>query len=73
MTYKPRTSAALLLSVLLLTACGSFKPPSTGQIQLPEPPAELMEPEDSNGSYLDSVQILLQNWLSRLTDWKEKS
>ncbi len=71
MTYKPKRNAALLLSLALLTGCASSVKPSTAQI--PPPPAELMAPEDLNGSYLESVQIILQDWRKRLTDWRARS
>lgn len=37
------------------------------------PPAEIMEPEDLSESYSAIVLRLLQSWVNRLTDWKQKS
>ncbi len=73
MNYKPQINAVLLSSLLLLTGCAGLNPPSVQSTQIPPPPAELMAPEDSSASYLDSVLILLQSWRTRLIGWKEKS
>ncbi|WP_395669265.1 hypothetical protein [Rhodoferax sp.] len=62
----------LLLLAVLLSACASSSPPPPLVVVPPPPPAQIMEPEDLSASYSASVQALLEQWLKRLTDWREK-
>jgi hypothetical protein len=61
---------------LLLSGCGTLKsssPLPLAQVQVPSPPAELMEPEAPSGSYSEAVLLLLQTWAKKLTDWRSRS
>ena len=65
----------LLLAALAmnLTGCATNSMPAAPKpVQIPPPPAELMQ-EPSNGSYSDSVQRLLLEWRQKLTEWRRRS
>ena len=58
-----------LLFVLIVTACSTPLPPPPAPVrpvQVPPPPAELMEPPAS-GSWSESVQQLYRKWQKLLT------
>jgi hypothetical protein len=58
----------LLLCVLTVTGCSTPLPPPqpVRPVQVPPPPAELMEPPAS-GSWSESAQQLYRRWLKLLT------
>lgn len=68
-----KRNVALLMLSLLLTACGTFKPPLVvEETQIPSAPQELMEPEESSGKYLESVQELFSRWRAKLNEWRSR-
>lgn len=58
-----------LLFALILTACATPLPPAPAPVrpvQVPAPPAELME-RPASGSWSESVQQFYRKWLRLLT------
>ena len=65
MPIKLKNKSALLLSVLLLTACATSQPPLT--VRIPSPPAELMTIHETPLS--ENVPALFQRWTRMLENW----
>lgn len=76
MITELRERILITLLLLALTGCATSKPsspPPPQPVVVPSPPAEIMEPEVSSGSYSGSVLLLLQEWAKKLTAWQGKS
>ncbi len=57
----------LLLLAMNLTGCSTPSKPQPVPT-LPQPPAELLEPQPSTQTYSDRVRALLLDWRQRLTN-----
>lgn len=70
---KLRNPAALLLTVLLLTACSASNPRLPATIEapkIPPPPPELMATPETES--LPNVPALLSDWTKLIEDWLRK-